>query len=109
MFNDSKIIGLTSQFDDMKKDERTNSQYEGRLRTGDFNIDGYPDIFLTMKLEDKDTKNVRTESLVLVNMLYQKPLSKELDKGWPEVPFASVEKSNKHMDTFILNKILNFD
>ena len=27
-----------------------------------------------------------------------------MDKGWPEVPFASVEKSNKHMDTFILNK-----
>jgi len=69
MFNESNLLGLVSQFEDRKFDERTSYQFQGRLRSGDFNIDGYPDIFLTVKKENKLTKEVTTESLVLINTL----------------------------------------
>jgi hypothetical protein len=53
MFNESNILGLVSQFDNMRTDERMKLQFQGRIRTGDFNIDGYPDIFLTVRIKNK--------------------------------------------------------
>jgi hypothetical protein len=77
------------------------------MRTGDFNIDGYPDIFLTVKKQNKKTKQVSTESLILINTIGDVKLKKEEKKGFPKNPFVHESKDDNKMNTFVLNKILN--
>jgi hypothetical protein len=60
------------------------------MRSGDFNINGYPDIFLTIKKQNKKTKQISTESLVLINMLFDKTLKKDFKDGWPNATFSHV-------------------
>jgi hypothetical protein len=61
LFKEHEIIGLVSQFENsIKDDPRLKLQQAGRMRTGDFNIDGYPDIFLTLKKQHKVSKKITT-------------------------------------------------
>ena len=44
-----------------------NKQFQGRLRYGDINIDGYPDLYITLILQDTTTKKQYSKSMVLIN------------------------------------------
>jgi hypothetical protein len=41
---------------------------QGRLRFGDMNIDGFPDIFTTIKIKSKKSGKVSAFSLILINI-----------------------------------------
>ena len=41
--------------------------FQGRLRYGDMNIDGYPDLFLTLVVQSDDTQEKEYQSLLLVS------------------------------------------
>jgi len=40
----------------------------GRVRLGDLNIDGYPDLFMTLNIKDNDTNETSKKSQVLMNI-----------------------------------------
>jgi hypothetical protein len=65
------------------------------MRTGDFNIDGYPDIFLTVKKQNKKNLKVSTESIILINTIGDVRLKKEEKKGFPKNPFVHESKDDK--------------
>lgn len=59
-----EIVDIGSQF----RDDPFNTP--GRVRAGDLNIDGYPDVYLTLKLKkigDPDNK-ISVKSLILINI-----------------------------------------
>ena len=47
----------------------TEYPFQGRLRYGDLNIDGYPELFMTLVLRDKTNGIREYRNLILINTL----------------------------------------
>ena len=52
-----EVIGLAKQIPSLPS----------RLRYGDINIDGYPDLYLTLQIKDKKKNTISNWSLVMIN------------------------------------------
>jgi hypothetical protein len=59
---DNDIVGITNNL------SNTTFPYMGRMRHSDINIDGYPDVFLTLTLNNPSLGSNFTQSVVIISM-----------------------------------------